>query len=218
MLFLTRTLPLVIAFSCGVLAIAIYYVPHGAAQGMEEKLTLWLRIVAAFAYFLGLYSLLNLHWSRIRQRQAGWGYSLVAAISFGVMFFFVLLNDGSGPFAPQAKEGPYQWMFDNVQVACAGTMFSLLAFFISSAAYRTFRARSPEAAILLVAAIVVMLGRVPIGAYISDLIPEAMLWLLSVPNMAAKRGILIGVSLGAIATALRIIFGIERSYLGGGEE
>ena len=63
-----------------------------------------------------------------------------------------------------------------------------------------------------------MLGRVPIGAYISDLIPEAMLWLLSVPNLAAKRGILIGVSLGAIATALRIIFGIERSYLGGGEE
>lgn len=218
MLFLTRTLPLVIAFSCGVLAIAIYYVPHGAAQGMEEKLTLWLRIVAAFAYFLGLYSLLNLHWSRIRQHQAGWGYSLVAAVGFGLMVFFALLNDGGGPFVPQAKEGPYQWMFDNVQVACAGTMFSLLAFFISSAAYRTFRARSPEAAILLVAAIVVMLGRVPIGAYISDLIPEAMLWLLSVPNMAAKRGILIGVSLGAIATALRIIFGIERSYLGGGEE
>ena len=217
-MFLTRTLPTLLAFAFGAVAVLIYYIPHGVAQEIERELSLWLRILYAFAYFLGLYSLMNLHWSRIRQHQAGWGYSLVAAVGFGLMVFFALLNDGGGPFVPQAKEGPYQWMFDNVQVACAGTMFSLLAFFISSAAYRTFRARSPEAAILLVAAIVVMLGRVPIGAYISDFIPEGMLWLLSVPNMAAKRGILIGVSLGAIATALRIIFGIERSYLGGGEE
>jgi hypothetical protein len=63
-----------------------------------------------------------------------------------------------------------------------------------------------------------MLGRVPIGDYISEYIPAASDWLLNVPNLAAKRGILLGVSLGAIATSLRIIFGIERSYLGGSEE
>ena len=218
MLFLTRTLPLVLAFIFGVMAITIYYVPHSAAQDLERELALWLRIVFAFAYFLGLYSLLSMHWSRIRLRQASWGYSLVFYLGFGVMMLFVLYNNGEGPFNAQAQEGPYPWMFQYVHVACAATMFSLLAFFISSAAYRTFRARSPEAAILLVSAVVVMLGRVPIGAFIWEVIPESMFWLLSVPNMAAKRGILLGVSLGAIATALRIIFGIERSYLGGGEE
>lgn len=218
MLFLRRTLPMILAFAMGLIGIAIYYVPHSAAQGLEELLSRWLRIVFAFAFFLGLVSLLNLHWRRIRARQAGWGYSLVVYLSFGLMCFFVLYNDGSGPFSPQARAGGYHWMFLNVQVPCGATMFSILAFFISSAAYRTFRARTPEAAILLVSAVIVMLGRVPVGAYIHDILPEAAEWLMNVPNMAAKRGILLGVSLGAVATSLRIIFGIERSYLGGGEE
>ena len=175
-------------------------------------------IIYAFAFFLGLFSLLSLHWRRIRARQAGWGYSLVVYLGFGLMFLAVLYNDGQGPFGSQAETGPYQWLFLHVQNPCGSTMFSILAFFIASAAYRTFRARTPEATILLVAAVVVMLGRVPIGAYLSDALPQAAQWLMAVPNLAAKRGILLGVSLGAIATSLRIIFGIERSYLGGGEE
>ena len=218
MLFLRRTLPLAIAFTLGIIGIAIYYIPHSAAQGLEETLSRWLRIIYAFAFFLGLFSLLNLHWGRIRRRQAGWGYSLVTYLSFALMFLFVLYNDGHGPFAAQARTGGYGWLFLHVQVPAGSTMFSILAFFIASAAYRTFRARTTEAAILLLAAVVVMLGRVPIGAYISDLIPMASEWLMAVPNLAAKRGILLGVSLGAIATSLRIIFGIERAYLGGGEE
>ncbi len=218
MLFLRRTLPLAIAFCFGVIGIAIYYIPHGIAQNLEKTLSLWLRIIFAFAFFLGLFSLLKLHWDRIRRRQAGWGYSIFVHVGFALMLLFVLYNDGTGPFAPQARAGGYQWLFLYVHVPAGATMFSILAFFIASAAYRTFRARTPEAAILLVAAVVVMLGRVPIGAYISDLIPQASQWLMAVPNLAAKRGILLGVSLGAIATSLRIIFGIERAYLGGGEE
>ena len=68
------------------------------------------------------------------------------------------------------------------------TMFSILAFFIASAAYRTFRARTPEAAILLCfSAIIVMIGRVPIGAAISDVFPLLSGWLMDVPNLAANR-------------------------------
>jgi hypothetical protein len=37
---------------------------------------------------------------------------------------------------------------------------------------------------------------------------------MDVPNVAARRAIFVGAALGAIATGVRIILGIERSHLG----
>ena len=219
MLFFRRTLPLIIAFVMGVIGILCFYIPYSEVESLELELTKWDRIVAAFALVLGIYSLMRLHWSRVRRQNPGWGYSFLVFVGFVVMTLFAIYNDGQWPQNPQEIDtGPFVWMYDYVQVPADATMFSILAFFIASAAYRTFRARTIEAAILLVSAIIVMIGRVPIGAAISPELPDLAQWMMDVPNLAAKRGILLGVSLGAVATALRIIFGIERSYLGGGEE
>jgi hypothetical protein len=69
--------------------------------------------------------------------------------------------------------------------------------------------------VLLVAAVVMMFGRVPLGEYLVPAAGPMAGWLLNVLNTAARRGIIIGISLGGIATSIKIIFGIERSYLGG---
>jgi len=53
-----------------------------------------------------------------------------------------------------------------------------------------------------------------LGAW--DTFPRAADWLMEYPNMAVKRAIFLGISLGAISQSLRVLFGIERSYLGGG--
>jgi len=95
--------------------------------------------------------------------------------------------------------------------AWAGSLIGLLAFYIASAAFRAFRVRNIEATILLVAAVVVMLGRIPAGEGIFGRFTE---WLMQVPNGAAQRGIIIGAALGAASLSLRVILGIERSYLG----
>lgn len=106
------------------------------------------------------------------------------------------------------------WMYNYVFYPCNATMFSLLAFFIASAAFRAFRARNTEAALLLGAGILVLLGRAPIGALISDYLPEITNWVIDVPNNAGRRAIMMGAALGGIVTGLRIILGMERSHLG----
>ncbi|MCR4292504.1 MAG: hypothetical protein NUV76_06490 [Candidatus Kuenenia sp.] len=214
---LKRTIPLIIAFVMGVLMAVQYYVPHKLSQNLLEVVSRWDRIIAGFAVFIGAYSLFHLHWTRIRRKVEGWGYSIFVFFGAAITIIFGLLNGGEFFWHNKQDGTMLDWIYYYVQVPAGATIFSILAFFIASAAYRTFRARTRESAVLLIAAIVVMLGRVPIGNYISHYIPAVADWIMAVPNLAAKRGILLGVSFGAIATSIKIIFGVERSYLGGGD-
>jgi hypothetical protein len=156
-------------------------------------------------------SLTMVHSNRIQRKVPNWQYSIVTLA--GLYF-----TAASG-FIWGTQEGtPYMWIFRNVQMPMGATMFSLLAFYIASAAYKAFRARSAEATVLLIAAIIVMLGQVPLGvAMFGEGIADVTQWILDVPNLASKRGIALGVGLGMVATSLRILLGIERTYLGGGE-
>ena len=109
----------------------------------------------------------------------------------------------------------FVWIYDHVFAPCNATMFALLAFFVASAAFRAFRARNVEAALLLGTAILMMLGRAPIGRALSDSLPDVAQWLLDVPSNGGRRAIMMGAAIGAIATGLRVILGLERSHLGG---
>ena len=111
----------------------------------------------------------------------------------------------------------FQWMAEFVFNPLQAAMFALLAFFIASAAFRAFRARNVEATILLVAGAIVMIGRIPLGETLtggSPFLGNATEWLMKWPNTAAQRGIMIGAALGAASLSLRVIVGIERSFLG----
>jgi len=118
--------------------------------------------------------------------------------------------------------GWYSVMFDGFFTGLSATMFSMLAFFIVSAAYRAFRVRSLEAILLLGSAIIMMLGLTPLGtALITGPIPAdspiAFLkleriaeWILLVLNGAAQRALLFGIAVGLMATSLRIWLSLER--------
>jgi len=216
MILLRRQLPLFITLVTGLTMATQYYVPHPVSEELLTSVTKWLQIIGGFALVLGVSSLFHVHAVKIRRQEAGWGYS-------GVLYAGMLGTIAVGLWA-NGKESidgvmtAFGWAYSYMMVPLQGTMFAILAFFIASAAYRSFRARSREAAVLLAAAVIVMMGRVPLGEYILPLSGDVSQWILNVLNASVRRAILIGVSLGAVALSFKIIFGVERSYLGGGKE
>jgi len=199
-----RQIPLAIALVAGLFGALSYFIQDPTVQDIREQLLAWLRLIGAFAIGIGIVSFLRNHGKKVTRQVSGWAFNAVAIASFVAMTTI-------GLFGGIGDSSLFRKMFDFGQVPMEATMFSLLAFFIASAAFRAFRARTKEATLLLLAAVVVMLGRV---ANI-DWLSQATEWILAVPNTAAARGITIGVGLGIVATALKIVLGIERSYLGG---
>ena len=216
MIFLRRQLPLLITMATGLVFAAQYYVPHPASEQLLTSVTKWLQIIGGFALVLGITSLFQLHAAKIRRKESGWGYSLVLYAGIVVTVCVGLWNGGKETI--DGAMTAFGWLYTYTLVPLQGTMFAILAFFIASAAYRSFRARSREAAVLLAAAVIVMMGRVPLGEYLLPISGDLSGWILNVLNASVRRAILIGVSLGAIALSFKIIFGVERSYLGGGRE
>ena len=214
-----RQIPLALCFLFGVAMIYTQFSPHQYSDAVFNEVIKWGLIITPFALVLAVVTLIQTHASRIRFRSEHWQYSFIVFIGMIVM---VAVGVPFGQLNPV-----FVWLYDNVQVPMDATMFSLLAFFIASAAFRAFRARAFEATLLLITAMFVMMGNIPVGDLIWN---ELMSWtgwtdgaswlrqeILDVPNTAARRGIILGVSLGVISQSIRIILGIERSYLGGGD-
>jgi len=235
-MFLKRTGPLIVCFIMGVLFTVQYYVPSKLSSDLMEHMANWGIIIGGFAAFLGIYSVCNLHYQKIRHSAPGWGYSIFVYVGLALMIILGIISKGEN-FRVSGEETPFGWGYDKMLVPLSGTMFSLLAFFIASAAFRGFRVKNFPAFLLLISALVVMFAKVPLGEHIwASWVPsvlgqgtmewlktnlglkdakDIMEWLMNNPNAAARRGIMLGIALGSIAISLKIIFGIERAYLGG---
>lgn len=193
-----RTVPLLITFVTGVLMIVQYYVESWKVVG--ETLGEWFQIIAAFGYILGAASLLVVNGKKIQRRAEGWGYNVALLVTLVVTLALGFYRD-SPDHLPIDEGTAFNWVFRYVYTPLASTTYSLLAFFIASAAFRAFRAKSVESTLLLLTALLVIIFRVPagealapgvdVGSFIDDIIMGGF-------NTAGQRAVLLGASIGLI--------------------
>jgi hypothetical protein len=214
-----RTIPVLIVSGIGFLLLASYFFNFAIGptdlDGISSLITNWGVIVAAFAVGLASVNLIRIHSAKVSRRRADWIHSLALLLTMAV-FIIVGVYSKHNPDSAGAK-ALFQNLFDYSYSPFGSAMFAILAFYVASASYRAFRARSFEASLLLVAAVLVMLGNAPIGALIWNKFPVIGNWLLTVINMTGQRGITIGVAIGGFATSMRVLLGFDRGHLGIGD-
>jgi len=191
-------------------------------------------VLNAFIIGLGIFSLTRVNVRRITRQQGEWRFSIILLLSFVVMVFIGFVDwqqRRSDPnlatnwgFFQTAKD----FLFDGMFQVMESAMFSIIAFFILSAAYRAFRIRSIEATILLAAALIMMLSLMGGLVYFWDGIvsnwaggqPDHFInnfkltdssnWIKATLQTPAIRAIEFGVGLGALAMGLRLWLSLEK--------
>ena len=230
-----RTVPLLITAVGGFVLVIAYFIP--ATQGWGEFTAIWFDILAAIAFILGGGNLLKIHLKKVSDQAKGWAYSLITLLAFLLTLFVGLFKVGVHPnpmfvdfsWSGEYREmgSPFWWLYEYAFKPLTATMFSMLAFYIASAAFRAFRAKNLEAILLLGTAFIILLGRTFAGVFLPSWFPDSIsglrienltVYIMSVFNTAGNRAIMIGIAIGIASTSLKVLLGVDRSYLGSGEE
>ncbi len=231
---MSRTIAVILASLAGLLMVVSVFIT--SAQQFSEVAINWFNILAGIAFVLGAGSLVKMNLAKMSAREPGWGYAGVTLAAFAGMLFVGLLKIGVHPSDLDAnvvmsgkkdEEGSaFWWMYEFVMSPITSTLFAILAFYVASAAFRAFRAKNTEALLLLGTAFIVLLGRVYAGVLITSWIPADSEWfswlrlenasgyIISIFNAAGTRAMLMGIAIGVAATSLKIMLGLDRSYLG----
>jgi hypothetical protein len=165
-------------------------------------------VIVAFALLVGLSNLLKVHIGRVLHQGEGWLYSLIV-VGSAVAVLAIGLISGKGP-----GDSSVAWVFKWVYQPLGAALFSLLAFFLTTAFFRSLRVRSAEAMVMLVVAFIVVIGQAPFStAAPMDVMASIKDWLFDYPILAGVRAILLGVAFGAIGVSIRVLLGFDRPYM-----
>ncbi len=201
-----KDLPIWLGTLAGGFVVATRWFSLVNATGIDRTADRLIVASYAAAAAVGFIGLTRVHLRAIEARRPLWGYSIVLLVAMygysGVLFLL-----------PTSAPLP-NWIFQNVMGPIFSTMYGLIAFFITSAAYRAFRVRSLESALLLAAAALALLGNSALGGRIWQGWDGVLAWIMAVPVTGGFRAVQVGAALGALGTAVRVLLGLERSHLG----
>lgn len=204
-----RQLPIFLVFLTGMIMVIQYFVPHANSELLFEYANDFVIVIGILSLPIGIFSLLKGTVQKATRDPKERLYAIITLAGFLAMVLSGLQREWTTDAA-----GLHRRLFSNVLTPAQSTLFSMLAFYIASAAYRAFRVRTALAAVLLLTAFVVMLRILPLPGALGEMNSAAVRWILETPNLASKRAIIIGVALGAVAYSMKILLGIERSYMG----
>lgn len=220
--------------------------PNDVPDGFVDSVGFWIsdatpivndftNILVAFILGLGIFSLARVHFRRLFKMQKDWGFSLVLIIAMvsmivcGYVEFAFKMNNTLEANQSNLFVIGKDFLFDGLLQEMEAGMFSVIAFYILSAAYRAFRIRSIESTILLCAALLMMLslmgglvflvdkmfdgwtGQDPASFINNFRLGSIAAWVTDNIQSPSIRAMDFGIGLGALAMGLRLWLSLEKT-------
>jgi len=176
----------------------------------------WAVIIYNISLGLGGVRLITQHVMGTQRKRENWQFSALFLVAFVVMLFTGLAGYFSTGVA--TSNAIYSWLFTHVYTSLGATTYAITGFYIFSAAYRAFRARNADAALMLIAGCFVILSNAPVGEVIWGGIPTIGEWFRFTGQVPGMRTFGVVGALGMIAYGFRALLGKERGFYAGGEE
>jgi hypothetical protein len=186
------------------------------SQAWAEMIRTWSVIIYNISLGLGAVRLTMAHSLNVQRKREYWQYSGVLLAGLAIM----LLTGLAGYFmtGQQTNNAIYNWMFNYVYTPLGATLYPITGFYIFSAAYRAFRARNIDAALMLIAGCFVILSNAPVGEAIWVGFATVGEWFRFTGQVPGMRTFALVGTLGMIAYGFRALLGKERGFYAGGEE
>lgn len=185
-----------------------FFIVSPQLEMITSTLSSWVSTITAFILVIGVFNVYYHHYRVVKRREhKRWYFSAWVIFLISVMMLYGLAVGGA--YTPE-----YQWFWFHLSAWAYASTLTVQGLFQVSAGYRAFRARSFEASLLFLSAIITILGYAPLSGTAIPMFRELAVWMTNNPSAAANRGITIGAGIGALAVSFRILLGRERHTAG----
>jgi len=225
-----RYITITVTFLGGVYFFLMFFVPQSVWNLRQylPEVSKFFMIMGSIAIGIGIINIFMVYGRRVIMEEKTWAESLALIIAFLITVIVGLWDVFAGE--SQSPESFHLWnylvyvanqlywqvIFNGLFMSIGAAIFSLLAFYITQAAFRAFRVKSTEAALIMASAVLIMLGSLPMPIF-ENILPVWLgairVWLLSGINVGVQRAVLLGSGTAYLIMAVRMWFSLDKSTM-----
>jgi len=198
-------------------ALTLGRAPHSTyLAGVKSNVAKAFIVVGAMALGLGLVGLVKLHGGKIIKHEKNRVYSVGFFIALVITLYVAFSWGGDDPEEGGTGYKLFSILFNGMLRSFGASSMGLLTFYLASSSYRSFKLKSAEAGLMMLAAVLVMLGQVPLGQMLTSWLPEH-LQIQSISRLMSStivnpvmRAIQIGAAVGGLVLATRLWLSLDK--------
>lgn len=203
-----RYIPLVITVVLGILQILAYFVVNPTIKSTASSLTSISVTLASFAVLIATLQLILRQGMIIRNPKTELRFKTESIL----IIFFIVLMAGVGILLGQTSDS-YRFLSTTIFTNWSAGEGIYSALWFTFLAYRGFRLRTTEGLAFMVPAILMIISNSSWSSFISPVVPQIAPWMNSNMIQPVMRGILVGGSIGGVASTVRTLMGKEAFYM-----